>query len=104
MAALGEPAPTRQERIQPDKSARVLVIPALIGCIVALTLGIYGRLHSPTGVAVDVIGFSSPGTAKAWLATLAVICALIQLGSALVMYGKVSFITSPPWIGTLHRW
>ena len=103
-AQWGEPAPTRQERIQPDKSARVLVIPALVGCIVALTLGIYGRLHSPTGVAVDVIGFSSPGTVKAWLATVAVIFAVVQVVSALVMYGKISWITSPPWIGTLHRW
>jgi hypothetical protein len=99
-----EPAPTRQERIQPDKSGRVLVIPALVGCIVALTLGIYGRLHSPTGVAVDVIGFSSPGTVKAWLATVAVLFAIVQVASSLVMYGKVSWITAPPWIGTLHRW
>jgi hypothetical protein len=99
-----EPAPTRQERIQPDKSGRVLVIPALVGCIVALTLGIYGRLHSPTGVAVDVIGFSSPGTVKAWLATVAVLFASVQVASSLVMYGKVSWITAPPWIGTLHRW
>jgi Family of unknown function (DUF6529) len=99
-----EPAPTRQERIQPDKSARVLVIPALAGCLVALTLGIYGRLHSPTGVAVDVIGFSSPGTVKAWLATVAVLFAVVQVVSSLVMYGKISWITAPPWIGTLHRW
>jgi hypothetical protein len=99
-----EPAPTRQERIQPDKSGRVLVIPALAGCLVALTLGIYGRLHSPTGVAVDVIGFSSPGTVKAWLATVAVLFAVVQVVSSLVMYGKISWITAPPWIGTLHRW
>jgi Family of unknown function (DUF6529) len=99
-----EPAPTRQERIQPDKSARVLVIPALAGCLVALTLGIYGRLHSPTGVAVDVIGFSSPGTVKAWLATVAVLFAVVQVVSSLVMYGKISWITAPSWIGTLHRW
>jgi hypothetical protein len=104
-AQWGEPAPTRQEPIiKPDKSARVLVIPALVGCIVALTLGIYGRLHSPTGVAVDVMGFSSPGTVKSWLATVAVLFAIVQVVSALVMYGKVSFITAPPWIGTLHRW
>jgi hypothetical protein len=103
-AQWGEPAPTRQERIQPDKSARVLVIPALAGCLVALTLGIYGRLHSPTGVAVDVIGFSSPGTVKAWLATVAVLFAVVQVVSSLIMYGKVSWITAPSWIGTLHRW
>ena len=101
---MGPPAPTRQERIQPDKSARVLVIPALVGCLVALTLGIYGRLHSPTGVAVDIIGFSSPGTVKAWLATVAVLFAIVQVISALVMYGKIPWITAPPWIGALHQW
>ena len=106
-AEWGEPAPTRQEPIQPptpDKAGRALVVPALVGCLVALTLGIYGRLHSPTGVAVDVIGFSSPGTVKAWLATVAVLFACVQVVSSLVMYGKVRWITAPPWIGTLHRW
>ncbi len=103
-AQWGEPAPTRQERIQPDKSGRVLVIPALAGCLVALTLGLYGRLHPPTGVAVDIVGFSSPGTVKAWLATVAVAFALVQVGSSLVMYGKVPWITAPSWIGGLHRW
>lgn len=105
MAAQWEPpAPTRQEPIQPDTAGRVLVVPALAGCLVALTLGIYGRLHSPTGVAVDVIGFSSPATVKAWLATAALFFAAIQVGSSLVMYGKVPRISAPPWISGLHRW
>lgn len=105
MAAQFEPpAPTRLDPIQPATSAGLLVIPALVGCLVALTLGIYGRLHSPTGVAVDIAGFSSPGTVKAWLATAAVVFALVQVGSALVMYGKVPWIAAPSWIGALHRW
>ena len=105
MAAQFEPpAPTRLDPVQPATSAGLLVVPALVGCLVALTLGIYGRLHSPTGVAVDVAGFSSPGTVKAWLATAAFVFALIQVGSALVMYGKVSWIAAPSWIGGLHRW
>jgi len=85
-------------------SARLLVVPALAGCLVALTLGLYGRLHSPTGVAVDIAGFSSPATVKAWLASGAAVLALVQLGSSLVMYGKVPKITAPSWIGGLHRW
>jgi hypothetical protein len=103
-AQAGEPAPTRLDPILPDRSGRVLVVPALIGCLVALTLGLYGRLHSPTGVAVDVIGFSSPGTVKAWLASVAVLFACVQVGSSLVMYGKVRWISAPSWIGGLHRW
>jgi hypothetical protein len=105
MAAQFEPpAPTRLDPVQPATSAGLLVVPALVGCLVALTLGIYGRLHSPTGVAVDIAGFSSPGTVKAWLATAAVVFALVQVGSALVMYGKVPRIAAPSWIGGLHRW
>ena len=105
MAAQFEPpAPTRLEPVQPATSAGLLVVPALVGCLVALTLGIYGRLHSPTGVAVDIAGFSSPGTVKAWLASAAVVFALVQVGSALVMYGKVPWIAAPSWIGGLHRW
>jgi hypothetical protein len=105
MAAQFEPpAPTRLEPVQPATSAGLLVVPALVGCLVALTLGIYGRLHSPTGVAVDIAGFSSPGTVKAWLATAAVVFALVQVGSSLVMYGKVPRIAPPSWIGLLHRW
>ena len=103
-AQWGPPAPMRRDPIQPDTSARLLVVPALVGCLVALTLGIYGRLHSPTGVAVDVIGFSNGATAKAWLASVAAMFALIQVGSSLVMYGKVPGINAPSWIGGLHRW
>jgi hypothetical protein len=41
---------------------------------------------------------------KSWLATGATMFALVQVGSALVMYGKVPRVTAPSWIGGLHRW
>jgi hypothetical protein len=105
MAAQWEPTPpTRLDPVQSDPAARVLIVPALAGCLVALTLGIYGRLHPPTGVAVDIVGFSSPATVKAWLASVATLLAVVQFGSALVMYGKVPRIGAPSWIGGLHRW
>ena len=105
MAAQREPtAPMRPDPVRPDVPERLLVVPALAGCLVALTLGLYGRLHAPTGVAVDIVGFSSPATVKAWLASAAVAFALIQLGSSLVMYGKVPRVSAPSWIGGLHRW
>jgi hypothetical protein len=83
--------------------AAKLVIPCLIGALVALTLGIYGHIHHPTGIAVNLAGFSGPQEAKSWLATGAIIAAVIQVISALVMYGKIR-IQAPPWIGGLHRW
>ncbi len=79
-------------------------MPFLGGAAVALSLGVYGKLHTPTGSAINVAGFSSGVAAKVWLASVAVVLALVQLGSALVMYGKVPGVRAPTWIGTLHRW
>jgi len=98
----GTSAPLPPQRAA--SGAAKLVVPTVIGGLVALTLGIYGRLHSPTGIAVNIAGFSSPGTAKSWLATGATVFAIVQVVSALVMYGKVPRVTAPDWIGGLHRW
>jgi hypothetical protein len=99
---------------QPNASAPVtedvstgigkLVVPSLIGGLVALTLGIYGRLHHPTGVAINIAGFSSPLSVKSWLATGATVCAIVQVVTALVMYGKIPRIPAPSWMSRLHRW
>src|SRR5215470_12486700 len=100
---------------QPDTSAPLppgrtslgaakLVVPSLIGALVALTLGVYGHLHNPTSYAINIAGFSSPAAVKSWLATGAFVFALVQVGSALVMYGKVPRVAAPSWIGGLHRW
>jgi hypothetical protein len=100
-------APTARQPLPPQRSAStttMLVVPCLIGGLVALTLGIYGRLHSPTGFAVNIAGFSSPGSVKSWLATGATVLAIVQVTSALVMYGKIPQVTAPSWIGGLHRW
>ena len=106
-AQFGTPDPqaTRRDPVyQPDSLAKILVIPALIGCVVALTIGLYAKLHHATGIAVSIAGFSSPGSVKAWLATVAAVLALVQVGSALVMYGKVPRVSAPSWIGGLHKW
>ena len=75
-----------------------------IGALVSVALGVYGRLHEPALFAVNIAGFSSSLAAKSWLATLAFVLALVQLVSALIMYGRFPSITAPSWIGTLHRW
>ena len=102
MATQPHTVPPRPGRA--DSGAARLVVPSLIGALVALTLGVYGRLHNPTGYAINIAGFSSPGAVKSWLATGAFVFALVQVGSALVMYGKVPRVAAPPWIGGLHRW
>ncbi|HTF48345.1 MAG TPA: DUF6529 family protein [Pseudonocardia sp.] len=85
----------------PDPKAVSILLPLAAGCVVALLLGVYGRLHEPTGYAVNLIGFSSGAYAKAWLATLAALLGVVQLFSARIMYGKAA---APAWVSTLHRW
>jgi hypothetical protein len=80
-----------------------MIVPLVIGSVVAVALGVYGGLHQPTGVAVNVAGFSSPLSVKTWLASVVVVLAVVQLVSALAMYGKLGG-EAPAWVSPLHRW
>ena len=86
------------------KTAAALIVPVLLACLVAAGLGTYGKLHEPTGIAVNVAGFSSPQTVKVWLATLVFLLALVQLFTALVMYGRLKVLQNASWLGAVHRW
>lgn len=87
-----------------DRRAPVLLVPFLIGAVVAVILGGYANVHEPTGIAVNVAGFSGPLEAKVWLTSGAALFAVVQLGSALVMYGKIPGVGAPAWLGAVHRW
>src|SRR5205085_8457231 len=82
---------------------RALVIAFGVGALISVGLGVYGRTHQPTFFALNLAGFSSGLAAKAWLATGAFVLALVQLVSALIMYGRIP-VRAPSWIGALHRW
>ncbi|MEV6811727.1 DUF6529 family protein [Micromonospora sp. NPDC051296] len=97
MRDFGGPPPSAPRR-RPS-----LLVPLVIGAGVAVALGVYGRTHTPTGIAVNVAGFSSPLTVKVWLGTGAAFFAVIQLLSALAMWGRLGGF-SPPWAGPAHRW
>ena len=56
-----------------------LFAPLLIGAAVSVALGVYGNVHEPTGIAVNISGFSSQQTVKVWLATGAIVFAVVQL-------------------------
>ncbi|MDP4510441.1 DUF6529 family protein [Nonomuraea turcica] len=85
---------------RPSRSLTPLLVPLLIGGLVVLALGVYGRVHTPTGFAVGVAGFSAALPMKVWLTTGAFLLAIVQVVSALSMWGKLG-ITIPP---AVHRW
>jgi hypothetical protein len=79
-----------------------LLVPLAIGSVVAVGIGAYGRWHEPNAVAANIANVSSPLVVKAILATVAVVLAVVQLVSAMAMYGR--FGTAPAWVAPLHRW
>jgi len=84
-----------------DQYAKPLLTALLAGCAVALALGLYAKLHHPVPYALDIRGFSSPLYAKAWLTTVAIVFAIVQLASG----WRVTRQPVPSArLGALHRW
>jgi Family of unknown function (DUF6529) len=98
---LSEPGPAAVP--QPDPALRRLLIIGLVGAAIALTLGIYANAHTPSSDLVITLGFSNTITMKVWLTTIALLFALVQLVSALWMYGRLPLGTAPAWLGDVHR-
>jgi hypothetical protein len=96
-ATVSEPVPKR------DPVSRRLLIIGLVGAAVSLTLGVYVNAHTPSSDLVITLGFSNTITMKVWLTTIAVIFAVVQLITALWMYGRVPFGPAPASLGTVHR-
>ena len=76
----------------------------VVGAPAAIGLGVFGKVHDPRFFSINVAGFSSPMAIKAWLATVVVVLALLQLLSALIMYGRIPGVGAPSWIGPVHVW
>jgi len=75
----------------------------LVGAAVSIFLGVYGRTHDPTGDTVTELFFNSQINMKAWFATAAVLLVVVQVVSALRIYGKIGEGNAPAWLGDLHR-
>jgi hypothetical protein len=63
---------------------------------------VYGNVHRPTGQPIYTGPFPSMFAMKVWLTTIAAILAVVQLTTALWMYGKLR-IPAPGWLGAFHR-
>ena len=75
----------------------------LVGALVAVAAGVYGRVHDPASETTVQWFFSTTLHFKAWMATLALLLAVLQLLGALWMYGKLPLRPAPAWVGPAHR-
>lgn len=82
-----------------------LLLAAAAGGIVALAIGTYGRVHTPTGQGIVTFGFPAVLPMKAWFTTGAFALAIVQLLTALRMWDKIAIPRrKPAWLGAAHRW
>src|SRR3954464_9577676 len=79
-----------------------LLTAVLAGAAAALALGLSGHVHDPSQKLVFTLFFSSTIAMKVWLGTVAVAFAVVQVTTALWIYGKLPW-KAPPWAGDLHR-
>lgn len=77
-----------------------------VGIAVAAVLGVYARVHHPSGHALFTLGFSGVLQMKAWLTSAAALLLFVQLTTALWMWGRLPRVrrAAPAWVGPVHRY
>ena len=82
-----------------------LAVVFLAGAVVALSLGLYSRLHTAAGRPLFTLGFSGMLQMKAWLTTAATTLLVVQLLTALWMWGRLPRAgAAPSWAPVVHRY
>jgi hypothetical protein len=87
----------------PATVASLLII-LLVGALVSLLFGVYASVHDPTGETTIALFFSNTVGMKVWLTTAALAFAVLQVLTALRIYGKITIPkTFPTWLPDAHR-
>lgn len=99
VGASAPPASTRPQGLQ------ALVLAAAVGAALALGLGVYGRVHTPTGETIWAFGFPTLLAMKSWFTTIAVALGLGQAISAAWLFGRLPGLgAAPSGVAVAHRW
>jgi len=94
---------SNEELVEPKVTPHgALLMSMAIGAMVAVGIGAYGVVHPQGNVAINVAGFSSFLSVKSWLGTLALVLAIVQVVTALMIYGKIQ--ANSRTAAFLHRW
>jgi hypothetical protein len=85
-----------------QKSMAIPLTAFTVGAVVALLVGLFGRVHDPTLAGTTTLGFSTVIDMKTVVALVVGGLVVVQIVTALWIYGKLG-IRVPPWLGTVHR-
>jgi hypothetical protein len=85
-----------------QKSMAIPLAAFTAGAIVALLIGVFGKVHDPTLNGTTTLGYETVIDMKVVVSTVIAVLAVLQVISALWIYGKLG-IEAPSWLGTAHR-
>lgn len=88
-----------------ERSPSMLFAGAVVaGALVAVLVGVYGRVHDPASETTIKLFFTTTLHFKSWATTAILVLVIMQLLGALWMYGKLPlFGGAPEWVGPMHR-
>src|SRR6478672_1748756 len=87
---------------RPAKSLAIPLAAFAVGAVVALLVGVFGKVHDPTLAGTTTFGFRTVIDMKVVLSVVIGVLAVLQLIGALWLYGKLG-VAAPSWLGTAHR-
>ena len=101
---MGAVTDVTRPRAGADRPVGIAVV--LVGAAVAVTAGAYAAVHDPSGRPFAAFGFSGMLQMKAWFTTAAALLLVVQLVTALWMWGRLPGAgrRAPSWAATVHRW
>ena len=84
------------------KSMAIPLIAFTVGAVVALLVGVFGRVHEPTLDGTTTLGLTTVLAMKTTVSLVIAALVVFQLISALWIFGKIGS-GAPSWVGKLHR-
>jgi hypothetical protein len=85
-----------------QKSMTIPLAAFTVGAVIALLVGVFGRIHEPTLSGTTTLGFTTVLAMKTVVAIVIAALVVFQLISALWIFGKIGG-SAPSWVGKLHR-
>jgi hypothetical protein len=85
-----------------QKSMAVPLTAFGVGAVVALLVGVFGRVHDPTLSSTTTLGYPTVLAMKSVVSTVIAVLVVVQLITALWIYGRLG-IRAPSWLGIVHR-
>jgi hypothetical protein len=87
------------------RSGTAVALALLAGAAVAVTIGVYAKVHQPALRPLFLVGFSGMLQLKAWLTTVALLLVLVQVTTALWIWGRLPGAgPAPARTPEVHRW